>query len=382
MTTSLPRWDMTVVYPGLESPEFTTGFAATITAIDGLAQLFNEAGVGQRATPLPAGELSALFERVIERMNAVNEQVDTLDAYIHAFVATDSRNNLAQAKLSELQSHLVRMDQLDTRFAAWIGTLDTDTLIAQSTVAREHAYVLERARQQAAHLMSPAEEDLAAELSTSGATAWGKLHSNLTSQLMVPFEEASESTQLPMSMIRNLAFEADRDLRQRGYEAELASWATVAVPLAAALNGIKGEVNTLASRRAWSSPLAAALFDNNIDRPTLDAMLQAAHESLPDFRRYLKTKAQALGLPALAWFDMFAPVGHSSKVWAYDGARNFIIEQFGSYSSTLSDYADRAFREQWIDAEPRPGKRDGAFVCASAATSRASLPISSRPLAA
>ncbi len=48
-------------------------------------------------------------------------------------------------------------------------------------------------------------------------------------------------------------------------------------------------------------------------------------------------------------------------MWEYDEAASFIIEQFGTYSSKLSNFAARAFREQWIDAEPRVGKVDGAF---------------------
>jgi pepF/M3 family oligoendopeptidase len=90
-------------------------------------------------------------------------------------------------------------------------------------------------------------------------------------------------------------------------------------------------------------------------------MLQAAHASFPDFRRYLRAKARALGLPALAWYDLFAPVGRDEKSWDFDEARAFIVEQFGTYSPRLSGFAARAFQERWIDAEPRPGKRDGAF---------------------
>ena len=72
-----------------------------------------------------------------------------------------------------------------------------------------------------------------------------------------------------MSAVRNLAYEPDRDMRRRAYEAELAAWERSALPLAAALNSIKGEVNTLARRRGWDTPLDAALFDNSIDRETL-----------------------------------------------------------------------------------------------------------------
>jgi oligoendopeptidase F len=165
----------------------------------------------------------------------------------------------------------------------------------------------------------------------------------------------------PMSAIRNMAYDEDRDLRRRAYEAELVAWKRAAVPLAAAMNGIKGEVNVLARRRKWPSPLDATLFNNRMDRAMLDAMLAAARAAFPDFRRYLHAKAKALHLQRLAWYDLFAPLGSETKAWSFTTAADFIIEHFGSYSPRLADFAARAFREQWIDAEPRPGKRDGAY---------------------
>jgi pepF/M3 family oligoendopeptidase len=177
----------------------------------------------------------------------------------------------------------------------------------------------------------------------------------------VTLEIEGRRQSMPMSMVRNLAYDPDRETRRIAYEAELEGWKQVAVPLAAAMNSIKGEVNTLSRRRGWESALEASLLDNNIDRATLDAMLTAAREALPDFRRYLRAKAHALGLQKLSWYDLFAPVGGEGRVWEYEEARDFIIKQFGTYSSRLSDFAARAFRERWIDAEPRPGKVDGAY---------------------
>lgn len=357
----LPHWDMTVVYPGLTAPEFEQSFRSVIDSIAGLVQLFDAKGIAARpAAPLSPDDIE-VFEAVTTRYNDVVAQTRTLSAYISSFVATNSRDDLAQARMSEMQQHVMRLNQLETRFNAWIGGLDVDALIAQSPLAEQHAFALRQAQRDAAHQMTPVEENLAAELNLSSGSAWARLHSNLTSQIVVPFERDGQVRDLSMSVIRALAFEPDRDLRRRAYEAELVAWDKVAVPLAAALNSIKGEVNTLAYRRGWDSPLATALHSNNIDQQTLDAMLTAARASFPDFRRYLRAKARAIGVPALAWYDLLAPVGQSSKVWEYDTATDFIVEQFGTYSSRLSEFAARAFREQWVDAEPRPGKRDGAF---------------------
>ncbi len=359
---TLPHWDMTPIYPGMDTQEFSDGFSNVVQNIDNLTKLFDGYHIMKlSAEPAVDQEMVQGFETVIAQYNTVLEATETLAVYIMCFVTTNSYDTLAQAKLSELQRSMLILSQLDTRLTAWIGSLNVEVLIEHSSVAREHAFMLRKAKLSAEHLMTPDEENLASELNLSAGTAWEKLHSDVTSQLVVSLELSGQKQELPMSMVRNLASHHDREVRRSAYEAELEGWKRVALPLAAAMNSIKGEVNVLARRRGWSSPLDASLLDNNIDRVTFDAMLAAAYESFPDFRRYLLAKARVLGLPRLAWYDIFAPVSNTEKVWEYPEASTFIINQFGSFSARLSSFAARAFRENWIDAEPREGKIDGAY---------------------
>ncbi|HEX9074991.1 MAG TPA: oligoendopeptidase F, partial [Anaerolineae bacterium] len=200
---SLPHWDMTVVYPSLESPEFQSAFQSVTGSIDRLTQLFQERGIGKQAPAPLTPETVQVFETIVNAFNAMLEEVRTVTAYITSFVATDSRNNLAQAKLSEFQKNNVRLSLLSTRLTAWIGSLDVEELIARSPSARDHAFMLRKAKIEAEHLMSPAEEELAAELRVTGSTAWIRLHSNFTSQLTVDLELDGKPQSLPMSVVRN-----------------------------------------------------------------------------------------------------------------------------------------------------------------------------------
>src|SRR5579872_1624778 len=270
--SKLPHWDMTPVYPSLESSEFALGFAHATRAIADLAQLFDAQHIMQQPSLTVNDALVHTFEAVIARYNSVLDEIHTLTTYIECFVTTNTQDTLAQAKLSELEQAGVILSKLGTRFTAWIGSLDVENLIEQSSVAREFAFMLRRAKEKATHLMTPPEETLAAELGVTGSSAWSKLHSNVTSQITVKIHLRGEARELPMSVIRSLASEEERETRHRAYDAELTGWKQAALPLAAAMNSIKGEVNTLTKKRGWESPLAASLFSNNIDRATLDAM--------------------------------------------------------------------------------------------------------------
>lgn len=358
---SLPHWDMGVIFPGLESPEFRAAFDSATKSIDRLTELFATRGIALREPiPLDAESVQA-FESAVTALNALGDDLRTVSAYIMSFVTTDSRNNVAQARMSELQQQNVRLSLLNTRLTAWIGSLDVDALLGQSAIAREHAFMLRKTKIEAQHLMSPPEEAIAAELRVTGSTAWIRLHGNYTSQLSVQVERDGEKQTLPMSMVRNLAYDPRREVRRAAYAAELAAWQSAAVPLAAALNSIKGTTNLLSKRRGWDSPLDLSLFENNVDYRTLDAMMTAAHESFPTFRRYLRAKARALGVPALAWYDLFAPLGEGARQWSFQEGAEFVKATFAAYSPRLGRLGERAFGEHWIDAEPRVGKRDGAF---------------------
>ncbi len=360
-TKNLPRWDMSVVYPGLDSPEFERDFRTFVRAIDELEGLFENARIDRTDHPLEVSTAVAIFEAVIPQYNALMEFGHTIGAYIYSFIATDSRDEYAQMRLSEMEREEVRLTKLSTRLTAWAGSQDVEALIERSELARQHAYWLRRARVYAEHMMSPAEESLAAEMSLTGSNAWGKFYGNLSSQIMVELEVRGERQTLPMSAVRNLAVDPDRSVRAAAYHAELQAWERHAMPIASALNSIKGETNLLTRRRKWRDPLEASLFRNAIDETVLDAMMTAAHESFPHFRRYLHAKAQALGIERCAWYDLFAPIGKEAKHWDYEEAKQFIIEQFATYSEKMSQFARRAFEENWIDAPPMPGKRDGAF---------------------
>ncbi len=183
----------------------------------------------------------------------------------------------------------------------------------------------------------------------------------VTSQLAVDFELDGEVRKLPMPELVNLRSHPDEPTRRRAYEAELAAWQTVKEPLAAAMNGIKGETDTLRRRRGRSDCLHASLDLAHIDRASLEAMLAAMWDSFPAFRRYFRSKAAKLGKERLAWWDLFAPVGKANRVSSWAETREFILANFGSFAPELRELARRAFDGRWIDAEMRRGKVGGAF---------------------
>ena len=126
-----------------------------------------------------------------------------------------------------------------------------------------------------------------------------------------------------------MAYDKDSSIRKAGYDAELKVYETFNEAAAASLNGVKGEVITVSDLRGYESPLEMTLIGSRMDRETLDAMLDAIKESLPQFRKYFRKKGELLGhKKGLPFYELFAPMGKSDMTFTYDEARDFIVKNF------------------------------------------------------
>lgn len=362
MSNPAPHWDLTNVYPSLESEEFKDAFANFKTKVANLDDYFVEV-ISKTDAKTPPDQLGPILGEVVDRFNDTYTLSSTIEAYIYSFVSTDSHNKTATRTLSAYEQAKLPLQNLNVQLKAWLGKIATalDASLEYSEPAKEHAFMLKEAADQSKYLMSEAEEALAAELSLSGGNAWDKLQGTVTSQLTIDFELDGETQKLPTPALINLRTHPDEETRHRAYDAETAAWDSVRETLAACLNGVKGEVVTLNKRRGRKDALESAIEQARIDRPTLEAMLTSMKDSFPMFRKYFKHKATLLGKEKLAWWDLFAPVGKTGETYSYEEATDFILANFEKFSPELRDFAKRAFDENWIDAEMRDGKRGGAF---------------------
>ena len=365
MTEKLPHWDLTNIFPGLDSHEFKQGVKTFLTALGELETHMAENKISSAFAPERAiDRLASVVGELLDRINSLLTLGWTLRAYLHSFVSTDAFNTQAAALNSQFQQEAVRLDKAEVMFSGWLGRIADllPEIISVNDLAQKHTFYLAEEAQQSRFLMGQTEEDLAAELSLSGATAWQKLQGTLTSQLSVVFDIDGEVGEYGMPGLQNIRrYHPDETVRRRAFEEEIKAWESVREPLAAAMNGVKGAAVTLNRRRGRTDALHQPLDQARIDQETLDAMLGAMREKFPVFRQYLQAKARRLGKDKLAWWDMFAPVVKADRTFSWPEAQDYILTHFRGFSDHLADFAEHAFANHWIDAEPRPGKRGGAF---------------------
>lgn len=350
------RWDLSPLYKSFKSKEFEQD---KNTLENLVSEILNWCGEELLNSESPEKKIA----KYISYMTEFNNLAIRLYNFCELTLSVEAKNSVAQKEVEKLERLFTELNSAEVAFQKWIGALhNLEEIISKDELLKEHSFFINEIAGKNKYLLSEEEERVIARMKNTGSAAWSKLQNLITSTLLVDIVVDGEEKKLPLPVVRNMAHHKDGEVRKAAYEAELKAYKKIEESSAACLNGIKGEVLTLSEMRGYSSPLEETLINSRMDRESLEAMLTAIKESLPAFNRYFRKKAELLGYEGgLPFYEMFAPVGGAEMSFTYEEARDFIVENFNSFSKRLSDYATTAFEEGWIDAETREGKRGGAF---------------------
>lgn len=347
----MKKWNLERLYKGFDDPSYQTD-------LEKLEKMILEAN-SQIIDFENYDEKLAKLNKYLNNEMMLNDLVGKLYRFASLTEAVESTNQQATKMTNLLRSKLTELTKLNTLFTKWLaGYPELDKDIEKNPFLKEHEFILNEIKEQASHMLGDEMEILVAKLRQTGSTAWGTLQSLLTSTLEVEYD----GKVITLSEVRNLAEDPDPKVRRNAYEAELKSYIKIEKSVAASLNSIKGEVNTISKARGFDSPLNQALYNSRMTMETLSAMQEAVMDYIPVFREYLKRKAKLLGHKnGLPFFDLYAPMGEANKRFTIEEANEYVLKNFKTFSDKLYLMAKKAFEEDWIDYTPRKGKRGGAF---------------------
>lgn len=350
------RWSLEELYTSFESDEFREDVAKYDNYINSLKKWASE-NLKDNNEPIRK------IEDYIKMKSEFYSLYVKLSDYSELTLSVDAKNEKAAAVSEEIDNKFAELTEVDVNFEKWLAAIeDFDQILNFSDIIKEHEFYLKELMERNKYLLSEKEEIVVAKMMNTGSNAWSKLQNTVTSNLLVDIVIKDEEKKLPLPVVRNMAYSNDAETRKTAYEAELKAYKKIEEASAAALNGIKGEVITISKLRGYESPLEETLIKSRLDKETLEAMVTAMKESLPSFRKFYLKKAEKLGhKKGLPFYDLFAPTGECDMRFTYEEARAFVVKNFRTFSNKLADFADNAFENRWIDAEPREGKRGGAF---------------------
>lgn len=340
------EWTLEDLYPSFESQEFKQD----VEAYKALKGKFES---------LTLEDSIEGITQVVKLLEESTVLTGRLYNYIHLTLATDTTHETATQVEVQLAGVSADLQATYAKVSKFLGMIQTD--ITTDPFLAEYRYYFEEAKKDATHLLSDELEEVLAKMSISGGKAWSQLFDFMWSSAQGEYK----GEVVTLSEIRGKAYDSDAEVRKSAYEAELKMYDAIKEPIAFSLNHIKKEVLTTSQLRGFESPLAHTLEASRMSRETLDALLEAIREYLPNFRKYLRHKAALLGHEnGLPFYDLFAPIGNSSRTFTVEESKDYLIENFKTFSADLAEMTEEFFDKHYIDFYPRKGKVGGAF-CAN-----------------
>ena len=343
-------WNLDPIYKGFDDPAFGEDMQALKELVEKIQAM---------AAQLPQMEHLQGLKQGIALQEQFSDLVSKLAGYASLRQAANTRDPEAGSRMGQVMQLYSGVAAPFAAWKDWASKIDNlQELVAGDEELKDYTFLFKNLAESSKYLLSGMGEAIMAKMGLSGGNAWSDMQQYLTST--VPVTYRGKTTNL--SSIRNLAYDADAQVRKDAYEAELACYDRIKDPVAYALNSIKLETISDCQLRGYESPLERTLKHSDMKRETLDAMLGAMDEYLPKFWQYLKAKGKALGHEkGLPWYDMFAPMGKTSTKFTAEAARDYLVGLFAEFDKELSEMVAKAFDEAWIDFYPRDGKAGGAF---------------------
>ncbi len=360
-STPAPDWDMTPYFDSFEGDAYLAFRGALHDDLDRLAREI------EGLDALTGSE--ARWAAALVGVEDANARLNHLGGYLGCLSAADSRDERVAAEDAALAVAQAKLRKILVGVRAALGEAPDaafDALLALPEVAAV-AHYLRRLRERARFAMDPERESLAADLDTTGLSAWGRLYSRVSGKLEFDLEVPGQAPRrLPVSMARSLFEDPDPGVRRAAFQGANRAWESQADVMASCLNAISGTRLLLYERRGVEHFLDPALFDASITRRTLDTLLGVVRERAELPRAMLRRKAGLLGLDALGFQDQTAPLPFDDvPPIPYEVARGRVQSAFADFHPDLAAFAGRAFEGRWIDWSARPGKQQGGFCSSS-----------------
>lgn len=323
---------------------FETRYRGTVAALEGpgLAEALAE---------------MARIENEIGRLYSyasLRESVDVTDP------ENQDLNSLMERSMVQA-SNALRFFELE-----WLELDDplAEQLANAPEVAADRHHLLS-ARRFRRHTLSEPEERMLAERGPAATSAWQTLFGRITSTLEAEFDSGDGPEPHTIDRLLACVRNPDRDIRFRALDTLYEALGPNAPTLAHCYDTLVGDRLAMDALRQYDDPMDPTHLRNEVPGPAIESMMSAVERHYGLAQRWFGVKARLLGLERLHLADQYAPLGEARQV-PFPEARQIIDASFRSFSPRIGDIAEGFFADERIDAEPRTGKRGGAF-CASVA---------------
>jgi oligoendopeptidase F len=344
-------WDLTAIYPNDLAAERERG--AIIAELPSLAAFRGH--LGDSATTL---------REALDQRSKLTQRASRFSSYASLKVAEDARVGSSQALLAsagDLMNELgSAISFFDPEIVA-IGRTKIAAFEAADTGLDRHRRSLELLLRRADHVLAPETEAAIAASSVLRQSA-SNTHDVFTNGEM-PWPTImvhGKSTRLTRGTYYQLLVGSDRDTRREAFEAYAGALDEFKNTQAALLQTHVGGAAYEAKLRHYASSAAFLVSDDAMPDGCFDALSRAAQDEQPAIDRYLRLRAQALGLADPHTYDLAVPLAGGTRSYPLGEGEALVLKALAPLGQDYVDRLSQGFQAKRMHAIAAPGKSPGA----------------------
>lgn len=349
-------WDLSALFSSMEDEKIAGTWASCNARAEAFAAKYRGKVADLNVSDLVVAlqELEDLSNEAAKPPTYANLlfAADTSNPSHGAFLAEQSE------KASEVRVKVMFFDlELQKIEQSKLDAMLEDPALA---VYRHHFAVV---RAYTPYMLSETEEVLLEETSNTGVRAWVRLHDEVTANHDFRYIDplTDETLELSQEEVLDRLRDPDRRVRQAAGDALSNGLAQIERVVTFAYNTVLADKKLEDRLRKMEYPERSRHLANELDKETVDLVMQLCKERSDLVARYYRVKKKILGLEELTHVDRYAPLFEAEEKIGWDEAKEMVLTSFGAFHPKMREVAEEFYTKNWIDAEARKGKTGGAF---------------------
>ncbi len=351
---TLPEWDLSDLYPGMDSDEFASDFEK---AKKDAAQ-FEESFKSKLSDMAEAGTLI----EAINAYEALSDLTGRISSFAYLNYVLDTSDPDRGKFMGDCQQALTDLSSKLIFFSLELNRIEDETLeqaLKGEELSRYRPW-FEELRKAKPYQLEDRVEELFLDKSVTGRGAWNRLFDETMASLK--FKVAGEELGLEATL--TLMTDKRKKNRKRAFRA-VSKTLDANQRLFTQITNVLAKDKEISDRwRGFEDIADSRHLANSVEREVVDALEQSVTEAYPRLsHRYYAMKAKWFDKKQLNAWDRNAPLPTSDdRIYDWASAKNIVLEAYHGFSPYLAEVAEPFFESGWIDAPVRPGKSPGAFA--------------------
>jgi oligoendopeptidase F len=350
------RWSLNDLFPSSDSKEIKHAFGSLEELVTDFESHRDE---------LKDAIQTEKFIEIIKELEEITKLIQRIGGFAELWFTEDTQDQSAQVMVAKIEQLSAEVSNRVLFFSIWWKSLDDNTAEKLMGGTGDYLYWLEEMRHFKPYTLTEPEEKIVNIKDVTGSNALVTLYDAFTNRYTFNISIDGEDKCLTRGELMTYVRMPDADLRARAYQ-ELYRVYGNDGPILGQLyqTRVRDWRNELISLRGYKTPISARNLHNDIPDTVIDTLLDVCQKNASIFQRFFELKARLLGVKKLRRYDIYAPITHSNKEYAFGMAVELILDSFEQFDPSFAQMAMRVMNENHVDSQVRKGKRSGAF-CAT-----------------